>query len=258
MRSIWTGSISFGLVNIPVKLMSAVEQSGLSFDMLSKKELAPIRYARIDTKTNEEVQWKDIVKGYEYTKGKYVVVDDKDFEKASPEKSKAIDIVQFVKEEQIDPILYEKPYYLTPGKGGEKSYRLLLQALEESKSVGIAEFMLRNRMHVCAVKAYNDVLLLNQMRYQGEIREMPEVGGKDQKISPKEVALAKKLIEQLSEDFDPAAFKDTYVEELQKIIDAKAAGKQIRVATEPKKATATVKDLMSVLKESLNQTKKTA
>jgi DNA end-binding protein Ku len=113
-------------------------------------------------------------------------------------------------------------------------------------------------MHVCAVKAYNDVLLLNQMRYQGEIREMPEVGGKDQKISPKEVALAKKLIEQLSEDFDPAAFKDTYVEELQKIIDAKAAGKQIRVATEPKKATATVKDLMSVLKESLNQTKKTA
>jgi DNA end-binding protein Ku len=258
MRSIWTGSISFGLVNIPVKLMSAVEQSGLSFDMLSKKEMAPIRYARIDTKTNEEVEWKDIVKGYEYTKGKYVIVDDKDFEKASPEKSKAIDIVQFVKEEQIDPILYEKPYYLTPGKGGEKSYRLLLQALEESKSVGIAEFMLRNRMHVCAVKAYNDVLLLNQMRYQGEIREMPEVGGKDQKISPKEVALAKKLIEQLSEDFDPAAFKDTYVEELQKIIDAKAAGKQIRVATEPKKATATVKDLMSVLKESLNQTKKTA
>ncbi len=258
MRSIWTGSISFGLVNIPVKLMSAVEQSGLSFDMLSKKEMAPIRYARIDTKTNEEVEWKNIVKGYEYTKGKYVIVDDKDFEKASPEKSKAIDIVQFVKEEQIDPILYEKPYYITPGKGGEKSYRLLLQALEESKSVGIAEFMLRNRMHVCAVKAYNDVLLLNQMRYQEEIRVMPEVGGKDQKISAKEVALAKKLIEQLSEDFDPAAFKDTYVEELQKIIDAKAAGKQIRVATEPKKATATVKDLMSVLKESLTQTKKTA
>ncbi len=258
MRSIWTGSISFGLVNIPVKLMSAVEQSGLSFDMLSKKDMNPIRYARIDTKTNEEVEWKNIVKGYEYTKGKYVIVDDKDFEKASPEKSKAIDIVQFVKEEQIDPILYEKPYYITPGKGGEKSYRLLLQALEESKSVGIAEFMLRNRMHVCAVKAYNNVLLLNQMRYQGEIREMPEVGGKDQKISPKEVALAKKLIEQLSEDFDPAAFKDTYVDELQKIIDAKAAGKQIRVATEPKKATATVKDLMSVLKESLTQTKKTA
>ncbi|HVG13386.1 MAG TPA: Ku protein [Chitinophagaceae bacterium] len=258
MRSIWTGSISFGLVNIPVKLMSAVESEGLNFDMLSKKDMAPIRYARIDTKTGEEVPWKEIVKGYEYAKGKYVIVDDKDFEKASPEKSKSIDIVQFVKEEQIDPILYEKPYYMTPGKGGEKPYRLLLKALEESKSVGIAEFMLRNRMHVCAVKAYSDVLLLNQMRYKDEIREMPAIESKDEKISSKEVALAVQLIEQLSEDFNPAAFKDTYLKELEKIIQAKAAGKQIRVATEPKKATATVKDLMSVLKESLSQSKKTA
>jgi len=155
-------------------------------------------------------------------------------------------------------ILYEKPYYMTPGKGGEKPYRLLLKALEESKSVGIAEFMLRNRMHVCAVKAYNNVLLLNQMRYKDEIREMPAIESKDEKISPKEVALAVQLIKQLSEDFDPAAFKDTYLEELEKLIQAKAAGKQIRVASEPKKATATVKDLMSVLKESLSQSKKTA
>ena len=150
MRSIWSGSISFGLVNIPVKLLSAVESGGINFDMLSKKDMAPIRYARIDTKTGKEVPWKDIVKGYEYTKGKYVVVDEKDFEKASPEKSKAIDISQFVKEEEIDPILYEKPYYIIPGKGAEKTYNLLIKALEETKSVGIAEFMLRNRVHVCA------------------------------------------------------------------------------------------------------------
>lgn len=260
MRSIWSGSISFGLVNIPVKLLSAVDQGGLSFDMLSKKDMAPIRYARIDTKTGKEVAWKDIVKGYEYTKGKYVIIDDKDFEKASPEKSKSINIGQFVKEEEIDPILYEKPYYLIPAKGAEKTYRLLIKALEETKSVGIAEFMLRNRVHVCTVKAYGDVLLLNQMRYQDEIRELPEVEGtKNEKISAKEVQLAVKLVQQLSEKFDPASFKDTYVDEMEKIIKAKAAGKQIRVATEPKKSTATVKDLMSVLKQSLEtKTRKTA
>jgi DNA end-binding protein Ku len=259
MRSIWSGTISFGLVNIPVKLMSAVQELSIDFDMLSKKDLAPIRYARIDSKTGEEIAWKEIVKGYQYAKGKYVVVEEADFEKASPEKSKAIDIVQFVKEEQIDPILYDKPYYIMPGKGGEKSYRLLLKALEQTESVGIAEFMLRNRVHVCAVKAYNDVLLLNQMRYQDEIRELPEVETKSEKISAKEVSLAVKLIEQLSEEFDPAAFKDTYIDELKKIIKAKAAGKQIRIATEPKKATATVKDLMAVLKQSLDtHTKKRA
>lgn len=258
MRSIWSGTISFGLVNIPVKLLSAVDQEGLDFDMLSKKDMAPIRYARIDTKTGKEVPWKEIVKGYEYAKGKYVVVDEKDFEKASPEKSKSIDIGQFVKEDEIDPILYEKPYYVVPGKGAEKSYRLLVKALEETESVGIAEFMLRNRVHVCALKAYDDILLLNQMRYQDEIRVLPEVEGKNVRISPKEVQLAVKLIEQLTEKFDPSAFKDTYIDELEKIIKAKAAGKNIRIVTEPKKSTAAVKDLMSVLKQSLENNKKTA
>jgi DNA end-binding protein Ku len=252
MRSIWSGSISFGLVNIPVKLNSAVEASeGLDFDMLSKKDLAPIRYARIDSKTGKEVPWKDIVKGFQYTKGKYVVVTDEDFAKASPEKSKTIDIIQFVKEEEIDPIFYEKPYYLIPDKGADKSYQLLIKALEETKTVGLAEFMLRNRMHICALKAYDGVLLLNQMRYHEEIREVPEVDKKGTKISPKEIQLATKLIHQLTEAFDPAAFKDTYVSELKKVIKAKAAGKDIHIA-EPKRTTATVKDLMEVLKQSLD------
>jgi DNA end-binding protein Ku len=256
MRSIWSGAISFGLVNIPVKLGSAVESgSGLDFDMLSKKDLAPIRYARIDTKTNKEVEWKDIVKGYEYTKGKYVVVSDEDFKKASPEKSKTIDIIQFVKEEEIDPIYYDKPYYLTPDKGAGKPYHLLIKALEETNSVGLAEFMLRNRMHICALKSYNGVLLLNQLRYQEEVREAPEVEyGKTEKISTKEVQLAVKLIEQLTDKFKPEAFKDNYIEELKKVIEAKAEGKEIHVAG-PKRASATVKDLMDVLKESLSETK---
>ena len=260
MRSIWSGTISFGLVNIPIKLQSAVmQESALDFDMLSKKDLAPIRYARIDTKTGKEVPWKDIVKGFEYRKGKYVVVEEKDFEKASPEKSKSIDILQFVKEEEIDTILFEKPYYIVPDKGAGKSYRLLIKALEETGLVGIAEFMLRNRMHVCAIKPYNDILLLNQMRYQDEIKELPDVEVKTERVSPKEVQLAVKLVEQLTEKFDPAAFKDTYVDELKKIIKAKAAGKHIKIATEPKKVTATVKDLMAVLKQSLEtKSKKTA
>jgi DNA end-binding protein Ku len=258
MRSIWSGAISFGLVNIPVKLGSAIESgSELNFDMLSKKDMAPIRYARIDTKTDKEVAWKDIVKGYEYAKGKYVVITDEDFKKASPEKSRTIDIVQFVKEEEIDPIYYEKPYYLTPDKGASKSYHLLIKALEETKSVGLAEFMLRNRMHICALKVHEGILLLNQMRYHEEIREVPEVETKGEKISPKELQLAVKLIDQLTEKFNAEAFKDTYVGELKKVIKAKAAGKDIHIA-EPKKATATVKDLMEVLKQSLETRKKTA
>lgn len=257
-RAIWSGTISFGLVNIPVKLQSAVTQETLDFDMLSKKDMAPIRYARIDTKTGKEVAWKDIVKGFEYAKGKYVVVEDKDFEKASPEKSKSIDIIQFVKEEEIDTILFEKPYYIVPDKNSGKSYRLLIKALEETGSVGIAEFMLRNRMHVCAIKPYNDLLLLNQMRYQDEIKEMPKLEVKNERVSPKEVQLAVKLVEHLTEKFDPSAFKDTYINELKKIIKAKAAGKHIRIATEPRKHTAAVKDLMEVLKQSLESGKKTA
>src|SRR6187551_2807464 len=164
MRAIWSGAISFGLVNIPVKLNSAVDAGeGLDFDMLSKKDMAPIRYARIDTKTGKEVPWKDIVKGFQYAKGKYVVVDEEDFAKASPEKSKTIDIVQFVSEEEIDPIFYEKPYYVIPDKKASKAYQLLVKALEETETVGLAEFMLRNRMHICALKAYKGILLLNQM-----------------------------------------------------------------------------------------------
>ncbi|TCZ69598.1 Ku protein [Flaviaesturariibacter aridisoli] len=247
-RSIWSGTISFGLVNIPVKLQSAVQSEELPLHMLAKKDMAPIKYARIDTKTGKEVDWKDIVKGYEYAKGKFVVVEDEDFEKASPQKSKSIDIVQFVKAEEIDPIYFEKPYYLLPAKGGEKTYRLLVKALEEAGTVGIAEFMLRNREHVCAIKPYKGLLLLDQMRYDEEIKEVPQQ--ESGRVAEKELQLALKLIEQLTERFDPAAFKDDYTASLKKVIKAKAAGKHIRIA-EPEERSATVKDLMEVLKQSL-------
>lgn len=221
--------------------------------MLSKKDMAPIRYARIDTKTGKEVAWKDIVKGFEYVKGKYIVVTDEDFKAASPEKTKSIDLIQFVKEDEIDPIYYEKPYYLTPDRGAAKSYNLLIKALEETKTVGLAEFMLRNRVHVCAIKAYNGALLLTQMRYHEEVREVPEVDV-ETKISSKEVQLAVKLVNQLTDAFKPEEFTDTYAAELKKLIKAKAAGKKIEVVAK-EKPTATVKDLMAVLKESLESSK---
>ncbi|RYY99470.1 MAG: Ku protein [Chitinophagaceae bacterium] len=252
-RPIWSGTISFGLVNIPVKLLSAVQSEELPLHMLARKDMAPIKYARIDSKTGQEVDWKDIVKAYEYAKGKYVPVEEEDFEKASPQKSKSIDIVQFVKAEEIDPIYFEKPYYIMPAKGGEKTYRLLVKALEEAGTVGIAEFMLRNREHVCAIKPYKGVLMLDQMRYQDEIREVPAVD--TGRVAEKELQLALKLIEQLTETFDPAAFKDDYLVSLKKVIKAKAAGRHIRIA-EPEERSATVKDLMEVLKQSLEGKKK--
>src|ERR1044072_5436275 len=151
-RSIWSGAISFGLVNIPIKLQSAVQEDNIDFDMLSKDDMAQIRYARIDTKTGEEIPYKGIVKGFQYAKGKYVVVTDEDFEKARPHIAKNIDIIQFVKEEEIDPIYYEKPYYIVPAKGAEKSYKLLLKALDETGTVALVEFMLRNRAHIAIIK----------------------------------------------------------------------------------------------------------
>lgn len=254
-RSIWSGAISFGLVNIPVKLQSAVQEDNIDFDMLSKDDLAPIKYARIDSRTGEEVAYKDIVKGFQYAKGKYVVVTDEDFEKARPHINKSIDIIQFVKEDEIDPVYYEKPYYIVPDKGAEKSYKLLLKALDETKTVGVAEFMLRNRAHICLLKSYEGVLLLNQLRYHDTVKEIPEVKTKAERITPKEIQLATKLINQLTESFDPAAFKDTYLSELRKVIKAKAAGKNVRIA-EPRKLPAEVRDLMEILKESLDGRKK--
>jgi len=256
MRAIWSGTLGFGLVNIPVKLVSAVQSEEIDFDLLSREDMAPVKYARIDTMTGEEVAWKDIVKGYQYAKGKYVVIEDEDFKRASPKKSRSIAILQFSKKEEIDPIYFEKPYYVVPAKGGEKPYRLLLKALEETESVGIAEFMLRNREHVCAIKPYNGLLMLNQMRYQEEIKEAPEVA--KGRVAEQELELAIKLINNLTETFNPAAFKDTYIAELKKVIKAKAAGKHIRIAEPEEKPTATIKDLMETLKRSLEKGKKRA
>jgi DNA end-binding protein Ku len=255
MRAIWSGAISFGLVNIPVKLYSGTSaEHSLDLDMLSKKDLAPIRYARISTATNKEVEWKDIVKGYEVEKGKYVVINDEDFKKASPEKTNTIDIVQFVDEKEIDSIYYEKPYYLVPDKGAAKPYTLLMKALEKAKKVAVATCVIRNREHIFSLKPFSgEILMLEQLRYADQINAVPEIKNGNAKVTQQEINLALKLIDQLTEKFKPESFKDTYTDTMKKLIEAKAKGKKISAPTVEKK-TAAVKDLMSVLKESLHTT----
>jgi DNA end-binding protein Ku len=255
MRAIWSGAISFGLVNIPVKLYSAAGDSNLDFDMLAKQDLSKIKYARVAVSDGREVAFNDIVKGYQIEKGKYVVLEDKDFEKANAKKTKSIEILNFVQEEEIDPIYFDKPYYLEPDKTASKPYALLREALKKSKKVGIATFVLRNREHIAVIKTSGDVILLNQMRYHSDIRDAQGLNlpGADA-ASTKEVEMAMKLIDQLTEKFKPAQYKDTYIDELKKLIEAKAEGKTFESKGEAPEPTK-VKDLMDILKASLDSTK---
>ncbi len=164
MKAIWTGSIGFGLVNIPVKLYSAIESKRLDFDMLDKKDLANIKFKRVNEHTGKEVLWENIIKGYLYNE-KYVLVDDKDFEKASPEKTAHIEIVQFVKEHDIDSVYFESPYFVQPDKSGVRAYELLKDALAKTGKAGLGSFVMRDREHVCLIKPYEDILVLNRLRY---------------------------------------------------------------------------------------------
>lgn len=258
MRSIWTGAISFGLVNIPVRIYSATSSETLNFNLLDKKDHSPIKYERISLATDKKVEYKDLVRGYEYERGQFVVLSDKDFEMASPEKTKAIQIIDFVREEEIESIYFEKPYYLEPAQGAEKPYALLQKALKESRKVGIAQFVMRNREHLAALKSYENMIILNQLRFQSEINKPTELHIPDsEKISIKEMDMALKLIDQLTKKFNPEAYVDTYNEELKKIIDAKVHGRKLK-PVKITKQTVQTKDLLSVLKESLRTGKKAA
>ena len=252
MRAIWTGSLSFGLVNIPVKLFSASESSaGLSFDMLHKEDLSPIRYARICREDGKELPWEEIVKGYEYQKGDYIVLTDEDFKKAAPEKTQAIDIVEFVDEKEIDLRYFEKPYYLEPDKKAGKPYALLREALTRSGKVGIAKFVMRNRERLAALKPVGKVLVLEQMRFQADLREPAGLNLPEATTEKKEIEMALALIDQLTTHFVPEDFHDTYTEELEEIIESKARGKEIRPAKAAAVKNTEVKDLMATLKASL-------
>ncbi len=256
MRAMWSGSIGFGLVNIPVKLYSGSEsRAGLDLNMLHNKDLSPIRYVKVCRADGQEVPFEDIVKGYEYRKGDYIVLDEKDFEKATAKRSKTIQIVEFTAESEIDVRYYEKPYYLEPDKGAGHAYSLLLEALTKSGKVAIAKFVLRNREHLAAIKPVGRALVLDQLRYPSDIRQPSDLNLPEKtEATEKEIDMALALIEQLSEPFVPEDFHDTYTEELEKVIDAKLKGKKLPESEAPPQGTP-VKDLMGQLKASLEKQK---
>jgi len=254
MRAIWTGAIGFGLVNIPIKIYSAVQGSELDLDMLDKKDHSNIRFQRVNEKTGKEVPWANIVRGYNLD-GQYVVLTDEDFEKVRPEKNKIINITEFVDETEIDTMYYENPYYLAPGKNGVKAYNLLREALEETGKVGLGTYVLRNKESIGLIKPHENVLVLNKIRFSEEIRDTSELDVKATKSNAAELKMAIALINQLTGEFDITQYKDTYSTELLKLIKLKAKGKKIETPT-LRVVHSRSKDLMDQLKASLGKKEK--
>ena len=255
MRSIWRGAINFGLIHIPVRLYSASKDRELKFKLLHKKDLSEIRYARICKEDGKEVPWEDIVKGYEYRKGDYVVLTEDDFERADPKKTKTIEILDFTGEDEIDTMLYETPYYLEPEPGALKAYHLLREALKRSKKVAVGNFVLRQHEHLGVIKPHGDVLVLNQLRYSSELLSPKGLHIPKEHVSGKEIEVALKFIEELTKSFKPGEYSDTYTDEVKKIIQQKAKGKKIKIKHE-KAPSPKIHDIMSLLKGSLEQHKK--
>lgn len=256
MRAIWSGAIGFGLVNIPVKVFSAVQQSELDLDMLDKKDHANIKFQRVNANTGKEVAWENIERGYKID-DRYVVVTEDDFQKASPEKSKIIEIAEFIDEKEIDSMYYEKPYYLQPEKSGAKAYALLRDALKKTGKVGLGTYVLRNRESLVIIKPLDDILVLNQIRFQQEIRDHGDLKIPAGESKPNEIKMAVQLINQLTTDFDISRYKNTYSDKLLKLIKAKAKGKKI-TKSPLRIVHSRSRDLMSQLKESLQSSKRKA
>ncbi|HKO81179.1 MAG TPA: Ku protein [Chitinophagaceae bacterium] len=256
MRAIWTGSIGFGLVNIPIKMYSAVEESTLDLDMLDKKDHANIKFKRVNANTGKEVAWENIVRGY-LVNEKYVVLDKTDFEKASPEKTKHIEITQFVEEKEIDSTYFEVPYFLEPEKTGTRAYALLRDALAKTGKAGVGMFVMHNREHVAIIKAKEDVIILNRIRFAQEIRSPKDLNLPDSKSKPAELKMAVDLVNQLTTKFDPKKYKDDYTDKLLKVIKAKSKGKS--TPYKPMKVVhSKTEDLMEQLKASLSSGKRKA
>jgi DNA end-binding protein Ku len=255
MRALWSGSLSFGLINIPVRLYTASRDRALKFHLLDKDDHCPISYTKVCRSDNRVISQKDIVKGYEYEKGKYVVLTDEDFKRANARKSELIEIISFADEQSIDPKYFDKPYFIEPDKKASKAYVLLREALQQSKKVGIAKFVLREREHIGAVKVDDRALMLIELRFEDELVEAKglNIPAKAQ-FSEKEVAMAKSLIDHLSEPFKASDYKDTYTDELKKVIEAKAKGQAPKKrSTEPQISPTQVNDILAMLKKSLEQ-----
>jgi DNA end-binding protein Ku len=253
MRPIWSGTISFGLVSVPVRMYSATESKELRFHFLHKEDLAPIGYDKVRKDTGERVGPDEIVRGFEVEKGRYVPIEDEDLDRLDIELTHSIDICDFVELDEIDPIYFRKAYYLLPDEGAEKPYRLLVRALEETGKVGIAKVVIRNKQHLAALRPYEEALVLETMYYADEVRRPERVDG-DTRLQKAEVEMAKTLVENLSDSFEPEKYDDTYRKELLDLIKAKAKGGKLPEPAEEEEAE--VVDLMAALRESVKETKK--
>jgi DNA end-binding protein Ku len=253
MRALWNGSISFGLISIPVQLYSGSNpRQGIDLDMLHKADHSPIRYSRVCRKDGKEIPWDDIVKGYEYRDGDYIVLTKKELDDLNPEKTQTIDILQFVEEEDIDIRYFEKPYYLEPTKGGDKAYALLRSTLKKSGKIALARFIMREHAHIAVIKPVGRALVLNQMRYPSDLREPTELNLPDDKdLTEKEIEMALKLVKQETKPFIAEDLHDTYTDELEELIKRKAKGKKITPSHAKETHATNAKDLMSALKASL-------
>jgi DNA end-binding protein Ku len=255
MASIWKGALAFGLVNIPVELRPAVRNAEkLSFRQLDKKHHKPIKYERVSTVDGKTVPWSDIVKGYEISRGKFVVMDDKDFESAAPEMSRVLEMTDFVPADSIDPRFFDSPYFLLPREGGDKAYALLRDALAQTNKVGIGTFALRQKQHLASVKPMGDALVLELMRFDDELVDPGELKfptAEQAKVRPQERDMAVQLIENLADEFNPSKYRDAYQEKLREIIKAKAKGQKLAAPESIDREDTKVVDLMSRLQESI-------
>jgi DNA end-binding protein Ku len=254
MRAIWTGTLTFGLISIPVKLYAAAEEPVLDLDFLHAKDLKPIRYARVCTKEEREVPYEEIVRGYEYKEGEYVVVTEEDFARADLGKGKSIDLHEFTEEASIDPLLYKRPYFLEPDQHSDKAYALLAQALHTTGKVGIATMVMRGREMLCMLRSDKKHLYLIQLRFANELRSPKDLNVPDVDVSIEEARMAVDLIEHLSQPFQPEDYHDTYHDAVMKVIKEKIAGKEPKkTPMAPEKRSATVGDLMPLLRASLEK-----
>jgi DNA end-binding protein Ku len=256
-RAIWKGSISFGLVNIPIALYPATRREELKFRLLRESDLSPVNYKRVAEKDGKEVPWNQVVKGYEYEKGKYVILKDEDFQRVDLEATQTVDIQDFVEQEEIDPIFFYKPYYLEPQKGGDKAYALLRDALKDSNKVGIAKVVIKTRQYLAGVKPEDGVLVLELMHFADELADPGKLHvPKKTEVGKREMNMAKSLIDSMSSKWNPEKYRDDYREALMEVIEEKleTGGKEIE--EKPKKARKPTKviDLVSVLQKSLEQT----
>jgi DNA end-binding protein Ku len=261
-RTLWKGAISFGLVHIPVGLYSAEKRNSFDLTMLDRRTMKPVGFKRYNKENGKEVSWDDIIKGYEYEKGRYVVLTEEDFKRANVEATQTVDILSFVEQGEISPIYYETPYYLAPDKRGHKGYALLRETLKQTGKIGIANVVIRTRQYVAALIPVGDVIVMNTLRYSNELRDteeldLPSGQLKAAGVSPREVEMARRLVEGMTAAWKPQEYKDTYHEDLLALIEKRIKEGQTEVITEPspeeakRPARGEVIDLMALLKKSV-------